>query len=149
MRKKRKPLADINIVPYIDVMLVLLVIFMITTPMLTQGVKVSLPEVGGKKIQANEGNLPYVVSLTSDGIYAISHGESSVTFKDLNDVLRRMSAHIQLAKNENQKAKVLVRADKAVSYEKVLALMSVLQKSGANNLGLLTAPIADDGDNHG
>lgn len=141
MNKKRKPLAEINIVPYIDVMLVLLVIFMITTPMLTQGVDVELPSVGGEKIITESDNLPFIFSINSKGQYFLQHGEDQTNFSDLQQVMTRMSAHIQLARQEQKKIQVLVRADKNIVYERVVELMTVLQKSGAKQIGLLTDPL--------
>lgn len=131
-RQRRKLNAEINVVPYIDVMLVLLVIFMVTAPLLMQGVDVELPEANAKPVvQADEE--PLVVSLTQDGkIYLNLGGEQQLLsaedlYKKVEVIMRRNSAK-----------PVVVWGDKNVAYGEVVKLMAGLQTAGVPNVGLAT-----------
>jgi biopolymer transport protein TolR len=128
-------MAEINVVPYIDVMLVLLVIFMITAPLLTQGVKVDLVEADAKPIE-DEAKRPLVVSIEADGGLSLTYDDDRVRRVD-GDELRRMSAAI-IANNPG--IPVLVKGDRAVSYEHVVRAMVLLQEAGAPGVGLITQP---------
>ncbi|MBM6549969.1 protein TolR [Marinomonas ostreistagni] len=132
--KRRKPVAEINVVPYIDVMLVLLVIFMITAPMLTQGVDVELPNANASPIQTEESDT-LVASIDRDGQYYIDIGgeQSTLSLAELKDRVRKV-----LAQNPN--LPVLVRGDRNVPYGDVIGLMVALQGAGAPNVGLVTEP---------
>lgn len=132
--KRRKPVAEINVVPYIDVMLVLLVIFMITAPMLTQGVDVELPNANATPIQTDEADT-LVASIDRDGNYYIDIGgeQSSLSLAELKERVRKV-----LAQNPN--LPVLVRGDRNVPYGEVIGLMVALQGAGAPNVGLVTEP---------
>lgn len=131
---RRKPMAEINVVPYIDVMLVLLVIFMVTAPMLTQGVKVDLPETTSDPIQAEKETESVVVSIDSNGAYYLQVGDEGSDPMPLRQV-QEMVGKI-MAERTNRE--VLVRGDQNVQYGKVVQLMSVLQQAGATNVGLIT-----------
>ncbi len=133
VRHKRKLNAEINVVPYIDVMMVLLVIFMITAPMLTQGVDVELPKVGAEPV-ANEDEEPLVVSVTAAGEYFINVGGDPLKAVSLADV----GSRVEKILTTNPSKQIMVRGDKAVSYEKVVELMAALQGSGAPSVGLVT-----------
>lgn len=132
--KRRKPVAEINVVPYIDVMLVLLVIFMITAPMLTQGVDVELPNANAAPIENNESDV-LIASIDHDGNYYIDIGgeQSSITLSDLKSRVRKVLA-------QNPRLPILVRGDKNVPYGDVVELMVALQGAGAPNVGLVTEP---------
>ncbi|OMH38774.1 protein TolR [Motiliproteus sp. MSK22-1] len=133
-RKNRRKLnAEINVVPYIDVMMVLLVIFMITAPMLTQGVDVELPKVGAEPVD-NRDQEPLIVSVTASGEYFIDVGGDPKQAVSLDDVGSRVSKIL----NTNPQKLVLVRGDKSVNYERVVELMVVLRQSGAPSVGLVT-----------
>ena len=134
-RKKRKPLAEINVVPYIDVMLVLMVVFMITAPLLTEGVSVELPELTAKPVQVDEEQA-LVVSVKADGSYYLNLGAKVDQAVELEKI------GIQVGKIVRAKPtiQVLVRGDKRVPYGQVVELMAVLQKSGVPNVGLITEP---------
>ncbi|WP_137169751.1 protein TolR [Marinomonas sp. FW-1] len=133
-RNKRRPMAEINVVPYIDVMLVLLVIFMITAPMLTQGVDVELPNANASPIQNDESDV-LIASIDSKGNYYLDVGgkEESIGLSQLQDRVRKIL-------NQNPKISVLVRGDKNVPYGDVVGLMVTLQGAGAPNVGLVTEP---------
>ncbi len=132
-RKRRKLNADINVVPYIDVMMVLLVIFMITAPMMTQGVDVDLPVVGGDPVD-NRDQEPLIISVTATGEYFIDVGGDPMKAVSLQDVAERTGKIL----TTNPAKQVLVRGDKAVRYERVVELMARLQAVGAPSVGLVT-----------
>ncbi|HRH92415.1 MAG TPA: protein TolR [Agitococcus sp.] len=137
-RPKRHLLAEMNVVPYIDVMLVLLVIFMITAPMLTQGVKVELPKVASETIQVNSEE-PVVVSIKADGSYWLKQG------KDDNQsmALDESTSHLLTAQQQQPNLQVLINGDTQVPYGEVVKLMAALQKAQIIRVGLLTEPPQD------
>ncbi len=132
--KRRKPVAEINVVPYIDVMLVLLVIFMITAPMLTQGVDVELPNANAAPMQNDESDV-LIASVDKDGNYYVDLGgeQSSVSLEQLKSQVTKVLA-------QNPRLPILVRGDKNVPYGDVVGLMVALQGAGAPNVGLVTEP---------
>jgi len=136
----RKPMAEINVVPFIDVMLVLLVIFMITAPMLTQGVQVDLPQVSSEPIDSTDNDEPVVVSVDRDGQYFISLGDEE-TAVSLDEVADRVIILLE----RRPGTPVMVRGDRNVSYGQVVNLMSTLQIAGVSNVGLISEPPPGDG----
>lgn len=140
LRKKparTSPIADINVVPYIDVMLVLLVIFMITAPMLTQGVTVDLPKTASDTIKSS-GREPVIVSVDQTGAYFLNvHSNPNAPIEP--QALRvRVAAELALARETGEKRDVLVKGDQGVPYGKVVEAMSLLKQAGAEQVGLLT-----------
>ncbi|MCV2402968.1 protein TolR [Marinomonas sp. C2222] len=133
-RNKRRPMSEINVVPYIDVMLVLLVIFMITAPMLTQGVDVELPNANAAPIQDSEEDV-MIASIDSSGQFYLDVGgqEEPITLAQLQD-------RVQKVLTQNKNISVLVRGDKSVPYGDVIGLMVSLQAAGVPNVGLVTEP---------
>lgn len=125
----RKPMSDINVVPFIDIMLVLLVVFMVTAPMMTQGVQVSLPEVQSTPI--NEDQEPMQVSIKKDGTLFVH--EKQVDLEDLATTLKAI-------KKQKPGTSILLRADKSVSYGTVMQVMGALQVAGLVDVGLVTEP---------
>lgn len=138
-RLRKKPIAEINVVPYIDVMLVLLVIFMITAPMLTQGVSVDLPKSQAKAID-NDAKEPIIVSVDSKGQYFLNVDSSPDKPIAKETLAVRVSALLQLARQGGEKRLVLVKGDKSVDYGAVVGVMALLQQAGADKVGLLTEP---------
>jgi biopolymer transport protein TolR len=132
--RQRKPMSEINVVPYIDVMLVLLVIFMVTAPMLTQGVKVDLPETTSEPIQADKTVESIVVSVDSNGAYFMEIGDDSSQPMALETVRDRVEKILA----QRSDREVLVRGDENVGYGTVVRLMAQLQAAGASNVGLIT-----------
>ncbi|AKO52839.1 MULTISPECIES: protein TolR [Marinobacter] len=135
---RRKPMSEINVVPYIDVMLVLLVIFMVTAPMLTQGVKVDLPQTSSDPIQADKDVEAIIVSVDSNGAYYVEVGDRG------SDPMALEELQSEVAKilSQRSNSEVLVRGDEQVRYGTVVRLMSALQMAGAANIGLITeAPL--------
>ena len=132
---KKKPLAEINVVPYLDVMLVLLVVFMISAPLLTQGVKVELPQAASAPLD-NKDKEPLVVSIKENGDYFVSLGKDEETAKTLELVTEQVGKILKAEPN----TPVLVWGDQSVPYGKVVTLMSALQGQGADSVGLVTEP---------
>ncbi len=134
-RKRRRPMGEINVVPYIDVMLVLLVIFMVTAPLLTQGVKVDLPRAEAEPVTSGDGKL-LVISVKSDGSYYLNLNANPTEVLDLETVIARSVAAIQLYPG----IPVNVGADRNVAYGKVVQLIASLKKAGVAKVGFLTEP---------
>ena len=136
-RIRKRPLAEINIVPYIDVMLVLLVIFMIATPLLTQGVKVNLPHAKAVQIDASK-QLPLIVTVNAQGQYFLNAVNNAQTSLSAQQLAIRVAAELQLAKKDGYQRQVLVKGDRQVQYGKVVQAMALLQKAGVPQVGLMT-----------
>ena len=135
---RRKPMSEINVVPYIDVMLVLLIIFMVTAPMLTQGVKVDLPQTSSDPIQADKDVEAIIVSVDSNGAYYVEVGDRGSDPMALEE----LQAEVAKILSQRSNSEVLVRGDEQVRYGTVVRLMSALQMAGAANIGLITeAPL--------
>ena len=128
-------MAEINVVPYIDVMLVLLVIFMVTAPLLAEGVKVDLPQTSSKPLDKVDQE-PVIVTVDAKGSYYLNIGETPEDSVDDETLVARVAAILRHRKG----ADVLVRGDQNVEYGKVIIVMSLLQKAGVNNIGLVTEP---------
>lgn len=133
-RPRRKSMSDINVVPYIDVMLVLLVIFMITAPMLTQGVSVELPQTTSEPIDMDKDAEPVIVSVDAEGAYYLDAGEEPERALSIDLV----QAQVEKILAQRPDANVLVRGDHKVAYGTVVSLMSRLQQVGAQSVGLIT-----------
>lgn len=133
--QRRKPMSEINVVPYIDVMLVLLVIFMVTAPLMTQGIKVDLPDASSEPMDVNENEPVLVVSVKADKTYYMNVGddEEAVALGDIAD----RAAKIMKA---NPDIKVMVEGDQNLEYGVVVNLMNILQAAGAQSVGLITEP---------
>jgi len=135
-KNKRKPVCEINVVPYIDVMLVLLVIFMITAPLITAGVKVDLPQVNADPISA-DAEPPLIASIDQSGNYYLSVGDTSDEALELHELIELVIAHKQI----NPKAEIMINGDRNVAYNKVVQLMNLLQtQAGVESVGLMTEP---------
>jgi biopolymer transport protein TolR len=134
----RRPMADINVVPFIDVMLVLLVIFMITAPLLTQGVKVNLPQTAAKAINEQQKE-PMIVTVDEKGNFYFNLADKpnqAIPAQTLSTL-----AKTQLASQQpGNERPVLVRGDKNANYGKVVEAMVLLQQAGAKSVGLITQP---------
>ncbi len=135
--RPRKAMADINVVPYIDVMLVLLVIFMITTPLLSQGVNVDLPQAKAKPLKAKDQE-PIIVSVDKQGRYFLNVANDAKAPLAPQQLAVQVAARLQLAKKAKQAVLVLVKGDKDVDYGRVVQAMVLLQRAGAARVGLMT-----------
>ncbi|XSG84820.1 MAG: protein TolR [Methylohalobius sp. ZOD2] len=134
-RPRRRPMAEINVVPYIDVTLVLLIIFMVTAPLLQSGVDVNLPQAEAKPV-ATEDTPPLIVTVAGDGQFYVASGRDreAVEYKPL---LARVAAELRL----KPETRVLVAGDDQVPYGRVVRVMAALQEAGVEQVGLLTRPM--------
>jgi len=132
--KRRKPMAEINVVPYIDVTLVLLIIFMITAPLVQTGVDVDLPQADTAPVdQKNEP--PIIVSVDKHGLFYIDLGEQEDEAVSADDLLYRVAAVLR----NKPKTQVYIRGDHAVNYGKVVTVMAALKNAGVPSVGLMTS----------
>jgi biopolymer transport protein TolR len=135
-QRRKGPMSEINVVPYIDVMLVLLVIFMVTTPLLSQGIKVNLPQAQAQTIAPAQE--PLIVSIDEKGLYYLNTAEHPEAALDAKQLSRKVSEQLRMAEQKKAPRQVLVKGDKKVDYGKVVTAMVLLQQAGAINIGLLT-----------
>jgi biopolymer transport protein TolR len=131
---RRKRMAEINVVPYIDVMLVLLIIFMVTAPLLTQGVQVELPQAPSKPL--DDDDEPLVVSVKADGSFYLNLGKEQDVPLTAEDI--RLKVAVVLRRKPD--TPVLVWGDRGVDYGVVVGLMTELQAAGVGSVGLVTEP---------
>jgi len=138
---KRKLMGEINVVPYIDVMLVLLIIFMVTAPLLTQGVEVELPDAGAEPLSEEmQEEEPLILSVDSAGSYYLNIGDDTEAVLEPAEVLRLAETLLR----QKPKLPVLVKADENVPYGRVISGMVLLQQAGASKVGFLTDPAEFD-----
>ena len=135
-RKRRRPVAEINVVAYIDVMLVLLIIFMVTAPLVTQGVLVDLPQAQAEAL-SQDSKPPIVASVDKDGLYYLDVGDGDKSPMSPDDLATLVAAHLRLQPD----TPVIVKGDGSVAYAQVIRLMVVLQQAGAPSVGLMTDPV--------
>ena len=134
-RIRKRPMSEINVVPYIDVMLVLLIIFMVTAPLLSQGVKVDLPQAPSSPLPPNDKE-PVIVNVDRSGNFFINYGENQDKPVDPATLVNRVSALLKYQPN----IPVLVGGDTNVPYGQVVQVMTLLQQAGAPSVGMITDP---------
>jgi biopolymer transport protein TolR len=134
---KRRLMGEINVVPYIDVMLVLLIIFMITAPLLTQGIKVDLPKAGAEPLPVQPNQPPLVLSIDAQGRLYLNVGSTPRQPIDEQTALVRATAALRRAPERQ----VLVNGDQGVNYGRVVQAMVILQQAGARKVGFQTDPL--------
>ncbi|WP_040522905.1 protein TolR [Aliiglaciecola lipolytica] len=132
-RKRRRPVSEINVVPYIDVMLVLLIIFMVTAPLVTQGVKVDLPKAEAESL-SDDSKPPIIASVNAAGEYFINVGDKQDDPMSATDLAVIVAQQIQ----KEPATPVVVKGDGAVPYANVVQLMVLLQRAGVPSVGLMT-----------
>jgi biopolymer transport protein TolR len=137
--RNRKLMGEINVVPYIDVMLVLLIIFMITAPLLTQGIKVDLPDAGAEPLDPDmlKRHEPLVLSVDKRGQMYLNIGRNEDSPVDEATILARAAAVLR----RDPETPVLVKADESVAYGRVVTAMVLLQRAGAQKVGFITDPL--------
>ena len=135
-RKRRRPVSEINVVPYIDVMLVLLIIFMVTAPLISQGVKVDLPKASANPIE-QEDTPPLIASVDVKGRYFLNVGDSQDTPIEGDELAAMVQAQLKKA----PQTPVVVKGDGQVAYNEVIQLMVLLQGAGVPSVGLMTDPV--------
>jgi biopolymer transport protein TolR len=134
-RRKRKLAHEINVVPYIDVMLVLLIIFMITAPLLTQGVEVDLPDTGADSMSTSDE--PVTLTIDARGRFTLDIGESPGKPLGDDQLVQLIGAYVR----NNPGKMVLVKGDTRVDYGRVAYAMGLLQEAGANKIGFVSEPL--------
>ncbi|WP_405220295.1 protein TolR [Lentisalinibacter sediminis] len=141
MAKNRRLMGEINVVPYIDVMLVLLIIFMVTAPLLTQGIEVELPNAAAEPLdpELTQDELPLVLSVDREGNLYLNAGDNEDAPVDARTVIARTAAVLR----RRPETPVLVKADQAVAYGRVVNAMVLLQQGGAEKVGFITDPLDD------
>jgi len=135
--QKRKLMSEINVVPYIDVMLVLLVIFMVTAPLLTQGIEVELPKAGAEPIDSAADKLPLIVSVDKAGNLYLSVGDDEDEPSNAKEIVAKVGAILR----NSPETPMLIKADREVEYGYVVGAMVLLQQGGAENVGFVTDPL--------
>ncbi|KXU37487.1 protein TolR [Ventosimonas gracilis] len=146
IRNRRKPVAEMNVVPYIDVMLVLLVIFMVTAPMLNQGVAVELPKVESQALPQDNNARVLTLSIKADQTYYWNMGDTVETGQnraseqasELPALVQAVAAIVRQSGEQGQRLQIFLRGDRSIPYEAVMKVMSGLQQAGVNNVGLIT-----------
>lgn len=134
-RRRRRPVSEMNVVPYIDVMLVLLIIFMATASVIAQGVSVDLPKASAQTLET-EDQAMMIVSIDVDGRYYLNVGDNPDLPMGANEIAAVVRSRLQV----DPTIPVVVNGDRNISYEKVIDLMVLLQSSGASSVGLMTDP---------
>ncbi len=136
VRKRRRPVSEINVVPYIDVMLVLLIIFMVTAPLISQGVKVELPKASAEPIDQQDIP-PIIASVDVRGAYYLNLGDNQEQEVDNTQMIALVQAQLE----KQPQTPVVVKGDGQVAYNEVIQLMVLLQKAGVPSVGLMTDPV--------
>jgi biopolymer transport protein TolR len=140
VRRRRRLMGEINVVPYIDVMLVLLIIFMVTAPLLTQGVKFDLPKAAAEPLEESlTKNLPLVMSIDREGQFYLNVGRAPEKPIDADTVSARATAALR----RTPELPVLVKADQRIHYGRVVEAMVLLQQAGATKVGFITDPLPE------
>ena len=132
-RRKKRMISEINVVPYIDVMLVLLIIFMVTAPLLTTGVSVDLPKAAARPMESDNEE-PFVVTVDADGNYYLNDNEQKISSR------REIELKARAALARNPELPFVIRGDGAAQYTFVIEAMALLQKAGVESVGLVTDP---------
>ena len=136
--QRRKPISEINMVPMIDVMLVLLIVFMVTAPLMTQGIKVDLPKADAETVDDSDEET-LVVSINAEGLYFISLGEVSQENPE-PVALELIGEQVGKIMNQNPTLPVFVEADSMINYGLVMRLLATLEDAGATGVRLITQP---------
>jgi biopolymer transport protein TolR len=136
-RKRRKLKSEINVVPYIDVMLVLLIIFMVTAPLLNLGVDIHLPQAAAKSVQ--DIKEPVLVSVDKDGNLFLTLGAAKREPTDADDLVRKVSGFVR----QNPQVSVMIGGDERVDYGKIYQAMALLQQAGVPKVGLMSQPVQE------
>jgi len=139
VRKKRKPMAEINVVPYIDVMLVLLIVFMVTAPMLNQGIDVDLPQANNEPLDIDENLETLVVSITAAGEYFLSIGATGDERESVS--LETVGEQVSRILNANPEIQVLVEGDTEADWGAMITLITTLNQAGVTDPNFITQPV--------
>ncbi len=138
--KKRRAMAEMNVVPYIDVMLVLLIIFMVTAPMMQTGVQVDLPSADASTLETGEGQEPITISVDGKGSITLEDGESTYAEISETELITRMTGQL----GDKSLRAVNIRADSNIAYKQIMRVMVAAQKAGAKKIGLVADLAIED-----
>lgn len=136
IRKRRRPMAEINVVPYIDVMLVLLIIFMITAPLLNLGVQVDLPAADADPMEIDADNIPLIITVMESGELYLNAAGDEAGLVTAEELIKQVSVFVR----RNPKIEVLVAGDERTGYGKIYQTMVLLQQAGVSKVGLMGDP---------
>lgn len=131
-RRRAQPMAEINVTPFVDVMLVLLIVFMVSAPLLTVGVEVDLPDTEARAMTTSEE--PLAITIQADGTLYLM--ETPIRYEELGPRLRAISG-------AGSQARIYIRADDGVPYGEVMRVMARVSSEGYANIGLVTDPVSD------
>lgn len=131
--KKRRVMAEMNVVPYIDVMLVLLVIFMVTAPMLQTGVQINLPDANAETLDSSGSQAPMTISIDDLGVITLEDGEK--VYDEMTEA--QLTSQIMGKLGDNNMRPVNIRADSNIAYKVIMGVMVAAQKAGAKKIGLV------------
>ncbi|MFV0432153.1 MAG: protein TolR [Alphaproteobacteria bacterium] len=131
-RHRRQPMSEINVTPFVDVMLVLLIIFMVAAPLMNSGVEVNLPKTVAGEMSPSDDQ-PVNISVQADGQLYLSEDEITIA---------ELTAKIEAVRGVNKDVRILIRGDENVDYGKVMEVISILNKAGYSKIGMLTRPAA-------
>lgn len=135
-QRRRQPVAEINVVPYIDVSLVLLIIFMVTAPMLQSGVDVDLPQAEARSIDPSQDK-PIIVSIDRDGKLYLDAGNQGDVLMEPQELTEQVMRSLQAKPGQA----VLIRGDQHVDYGRIITVMAALKNAGVPSVGLMTSPV--------
>ncbi|MGI9251582.1 MAG: ExbD/TolR family protein [Pseudohongiellaceae bacterium] len=139
VRKKRKPMSEINVVPYIDVMLVLLIVFMVTAPLLNQGIEIDLPQANNDPLEIDENLETLIVSITEEGEYFLSIGAAGENREPLT--LEIVADRVGRIMGANPSIQVLIEGDTNAGWGAMITLITTLQQVGVTNPSFITEPL--------
>ncbi len=131
--KKRRAMAEMNVVPYIDVMLVLLIIFMVTAPMMQTGVQIDLPSADASTLETGESQEPLTISVDESGIITLEDGAETYAEISESELTRRIAGQL----GDKSMRAVNIRADSNIAYKQIMRVMVAAQKAGAKKIGLV------------
>ncbi len=137
-RAKVRPVAEINVVPYIDVMMVLLVIFIATAPVVMQGVSVDLPQAESQAMSEDQ-KVPVICTVDKQGNYFVEFKSATTKVQDLSE----LTSMVQNFRSQDKTVPVVVQGDMQATYNSVVQLMNALKQAGVEQVGLVTEPIAE------
>lgn len=143
--RRRRLMAEMNVVPYIDVMLVLLVIFMVTAPMLQTGVQIDLPDAAAKTLTTDSQSGPLFVSVEANGRMTLEDGTHTPSLVDSTELAGQIAGQLSLEADRP----VYIRADRRVTYDLIMQAMVAAQQAGATKIGLVAdkSELSSDSDN--
>ncbi len=137
--RRNKRMAEINVVPYIDVLLVLLIIFMVTIPLMNQSVSIDLPKAS-TKLTDKITSIPIILSIDNENKLSLNVHKDGREYLTAAEVVQTVAAHLKIAKDESKERLVMVRGDQGVDYQSVLNGIMLLKQAGVPSVGLMTKP---------